>query len=166
MMKIDDGAAAPSTVPWPPIVFGVAAVAAVGVGRALPLPWRLPAGVRAIGGAALAAGLGIDVAAMATMRWHRANILPHRPATTLVTSGPFALTRNPIYLGNTLALAGAGLLLSNPWLPVGAILAARAVARLAILPEERHMAARFGEDWAAYARRVPRWLGAGSRAGL
>jgi protein-S-isoprenylcysteine O-methyltransferase Ste14 len=30
---------------------------------------------------------------------------------------------------------------------------------LAILPEERHIAARFGEDWAASARRVPRWLG-------
>ena len=159
MKTIDDGAAAPSTVPWPPLVFGAAAVAAVGLGRALRLRRRLPTGVRALGAAALAAGLGLDVAAMATMRRHRANILPHRPATALVTSGPFALTRNPIYLGNTLALAGAGLLSSNPWLPLGAALAARAVADLAIVPEERHMAARFGEDWTAYARRVPRWLG-------
>lgn len=159
MREIDDGVAAPSAVPWPPLIFGAAAIAAIGLARERPLRRRLPTGVRALGAAALAAGLGLDVAAMATMRRHRANILPHRPATALVTSGPFALTRNPIYLGNTLALAGAGLLSSNPWLPLGAALAARAVADLAIVPEERHMAARFGEDWTAYARRVPRWLG-------
>jgi protein-S-isoprenylcysteine O-methyltransferase Ste14 len=159
----DVGALAPSSVPWPPIVFGSAAIAAVGIGRAMPARQRLPVSVRALGGAALVAGLGLDVAAMATMHRHRANILPHRPATALVTSGPFALTRNPIYLGNTLALAGAGLLFSNPWLLVGAACAARAVTGLLIAPEERHLAARFGADWVAYARHVPRWLGSGSR---
>ena len=114
-------------------------------------------------GAAPAAGLGRDVAVVATMRRHRADIVPHRPATALVTAGPFALTRNPIDLGNALALAGAGLLFSNPWLPLGAVPAARAVTALAIVPEERHMAARFGEDQAACARRVPRWPGVEGR---
>ena len=83
------------------------------------------------------------------MRRHRANILPHRAATTLVTSGPFALSRNPIYLGNTLLLAGAGVMFGNVWFLLGAIGSAWLVTVLAIRREEAHLEARFGEAWRA-----------------
>ncbi|MDX1717154.1 MAG: methyltransferase, partial [Anderseniella sp.] len=43
---------------------------------------------------------------MWTMFSARTNILPHRAADRLVTHGPFALTRNPIYVGNTIAMLG------------------------------------------------------------
>jgi protein-S-isoprenylcysteine O-methyltransferase Ste14 len=104
------------------------------------------------------AGIGLDVAAMLEMRRHRANILPHRAATALVTTGPFALSRNPIYLGNTALLAGAGLAFGSPWLIIAAAVAAQAVTILAIRREEAHLSARFGDAWAAYAKRTPRWL--------
>jgi protein-S-isoprenylcysteine O-methyltransferase Ste14 len=93
------------------------------------------------------------------MSRQHANILPHRAATALVTSGPFALSRNPIYLGNTIAMAGAGLAFANPWFLPAALLAAVAVTRLAIRREEAHLAARFGAAWDAYSQRTARWFG-------
>ncbi len=104
------------------------------------------------------AGIAIDVAAMLAMRRARANIQPHRAATALVTTGPFALSRNPIYLANTVLIAGAGLAFGNPWLLLMAAVTARLVSLLAIRREEEHLATRFGEAWTAYAQHTPRWL--------
>jgi protein-S-isoprenylcysteine O-methyltransferase Ste14 len=152
--------AAPNRIPWPPILFGAAAVAAVGLGMLVPGPDWLRAPILAIiGWIVLIAGLVLDIAAMATMARQRANILPHRAATALVTGGPFAWSRNPIYLGNTIAMTGAVLAFANPWFLPAAVLAALAVTRLAILREEAHLAARFGEAWEAYCRRTGRWVG-------
>ncbi len=154
----------PNRIPWPPILFGSAALAAWLAGAALPLPWpgATSPGATWLGIAGwglIAAGLGLDLWAMAVMRRRRANILPHRAATTLVTTGPFAWSRNPIYLGNTLLLAGCGLAIGNPWFLAAALAAALAVTGLAIRREEAHLAALFGEDWQRYAARTGRWLG-------
>jgi protein-S-isoprenylcysteine O-methyltransferase Ste14 len=113
---------------------------------------------RAIGGLTMAAGLGFDIAAMFWMHRQRANILPNRAATALVTTGPFAVSRNPIYLGNALLIAGAAPVLDNPWFLPAAVIAAFAVGRLAIRREEAHLAVRFGDAWRDYAKRTPRWL--------
>lgn len=149
---------APNRWPWPPLLLVVAVACAWALGRIAPLPdlpqWALPLGVGLLG-----VGLALDLWAMAEMRQRRANILPHRSATALVTSGPFAFSRNPIYLGNTIVLLGLAGVLGNSWLIVAAPAAALAVERLAIRREEAHLAALFGEDWLRYRGRVSRWLG-------
>lgn len=150
----------PNRIPWPPLIFGGAALAAIALGLALPGAGLLPGGlISFLGWALLALGLGLDIAAMITLRWHEANILPHRPATALVTSGIYAWSRNPIYLGNTLMLIGAALAFANPWFLLAAVVAAGAVLPLAILREERHLAARFGAAWQDYRSRTGRWFG-------
>jgi protein-S-isoprenylcysteine O-methyltransferase Ste14 len=95
---------------------------------------------------------------MREMHRHRANILPHRAATALVTSGPFALSRNPIYLGNTLLMTGAALLFGSLWLLAAALAAAVLVWALAIRREEVHLAAQFGDAWTEYTQRTRRWF--------
>jgi protein-S-isoprenylcysteine O-methyltransferase Ste14 len=75
-----------------------------------------------------------------------------------VTSGPFALSRNPIYLGNTLLITGAALLFASPWLLAAACVAAALVRVLAIRREEAHLAAQFGSVWTDYTQRTRRWL--------
>jgi protein-S-isoprenylcysteine O-methyltransferase Ste14 len=150
----------PNRIPWPPILFVAAALAAVGLGMALPGPAWLEAPVlRILGSVTLLAGLGLDLAAMRTMSRQRANILPHRSATALVTTGPFAWSRNPIYLGNTIVLLGAGFAFANPWFLLAAPAAVIAVTRLAIVREEAHLAGLFGSAWQAYCLRTARWLG-------
>jgi protein-S-isoprenylcysteine O-methyltransferase Ste14 len=76
----------------------------------------------------------------------------------LVTSGPFGLTRNPLYLGNVALWAGFALLARVVWLaPI--IVAALAVEYHAIVRwEERLLVARRGDEYLDYLRRVPRWL--------
>ena len=153
----------PNRIPWPPILYlgGIAAALLLeriwptgSMFRALPLRSLMPAGwlLMACGGL-------IDLAAMLTLSRNQANILPHRAATRLVTSGPFAVSRNPIYLGNTLLMAGAALAFDNIWLLACGLAAALAVRQLAILREEAHLATRFGDEWHAYAGRTRRWLG-------
>jgi protein-S-isoprenylcysteine O-methyltransferase Ste14 len=148
----------PNRIPWPPMVFAGVVVAALVLQYAVPPGLALPSAVRLVGGVAMLAGAALDAAAMIVMHRHHANIQPHRAATALVTTGPFALSRNPIYLGNTLLIAGAGLAFNGPWLLPMAILGAWLVSSLAIRREEAHLAARFGAAWAAYAQRTPRWL--------
>lgn len=147
-------------VPWPPIIFAGTVAVAVMLKYLVPLGGMLPASsaVRLTGAAAMLAGIALDVAAMLEMHRAKANIQPHRAATSLVTTGPFALSRNPIYLGNTVLIAGAGVAFGNPWLVLMAVVIVRLVSLLAVRREEAHLAARFGEAWVAYAKRTPRWL--------
>lgn len=79
-------------------------------------------------------------------------------AKDLVTGGIYAHTRNPMYVGNMLILAGLALA-SNSWLCVGVLIPAYAFVCLAIVTaEERYLRGRFGADFDAYCRDVPRWL--------
>lgn len=156
-----DFAERPNSLPWPPILFASAALVALGLQALLPIPW--PGGpwaaVLAMAGLFLAAaGLALDLATMLAFRRHQTTVLPHRGATRLITDGPFRFSRNPIYVGNTLLVAGAGLVFGVAWLVPAALAGAYATQKLAIEREERHLELRFGETWAAYAARTPRWL--------
>jgi len=151
----------PNTIPWPPILFAGAAVIALGLQTLLPIPWPGGAWAAVLTMAGLfliAAGTALDLATMLAFRRHRTTLLPHRGATKLITDGPFRYSRNPIYLGNTLLVAGVGLAFGIGWLIPAALAGAVATQRLAILREERHLASRFGSAWDAYAARTPRWL--------
>jgi protein-S-isoprenylcysteine O-methyltransferase Ste14 len=151
----------PNTIPWPPLIYGGLAILALGLHWMAPLPW--PGGavrmVLAAAGLCLAcAAIALDVTAALAFRRHRTTIMPHRGATALITGGPFATSRNPIYVANTLLVSGAGLLFGIGWLVLAALAGAALTQKLAIEREERHLAARFGEAWEDYARRTPRWL--------
>jgi protein-S-isoprenylcysteine O-methyltransferase Ste14 len=152
---------APNTVPWPPIIYVSAAAGALVLNLIYPLPW--PQGwaqlvLAALGLCGLCAGIALEAASVLAFRHHRTTILPHKAATALITTGPFAKSRNPIYLGNTILLAGAGLLSGIAWFLPAAFGAAFLTQKLAIEREELHLAARFGAAWQDYATRTPRWL--------
>ena len=165
MTKTRETIAPPNRIPWPPIIFGLAVTAAVVLGFLYPGPeWLRHPVLSGFGWFLFATGLGFDLFAMFTMQRQRANILPHRAATALVTSGPFAWSRNPIYLGNTVAMIGVAFAFANPWFIPAAFVAAAMVVPLAIRREEAHLAAQFGEAWEAYRRRTNRWFGRNSQA--
>ncbi|MEO7071549.1 MAG: isoprenylcysteine carboxylmethyltransferase family protein [Rhodanobacter sp.] len=154
----------PNRIPWPPILYLTAVLAAWALETVCPATSLMPgygarAWLRAVGLVPLCVGVGLDLAAMLAMRRARTNVLPHRGAQHLVTGSVFTFSRNPIYLGNALALAGLALALALPWLLVTTLIVAVLVDRLAIRREERHLSARFGPAFSEYARRVPRWIG-------
>jgi protein-S-isoprenylcysteine O-methyltransferase Ste14 len=140
------------------MLYGAAVATSLALHALRPLSFDLPWPWRAAGLGILGVGLGIDLSAIFTLLRHRTTFRPDRGTTTLVTSGPYALSRNPIYLGNTVALAGLSLATDNVWLLVALPLVTIAVQKLAIEREERHLAAVFAGSWEAYRRRVRRWL--------
>jgi protein-S-isoprenylcysteine O-methyltransferase Ste14 len=145
----------PNRIPWPPLIFATAVMAGLLVHWASPA--SLPQDLVWPGFALLAAGLTLDLWAMWTMFSARTNILPHRAADRLVTSGPFGFMRNPIYVGNTIATVGLGLALQNGWLLAAAVAAAVFTHHLAVVREEAHLKEKFGKEWDDYAARVKRW---------
>lgn len=110
--------------------------------------------VGALGGAA------ITFAGAATLRAARTTLLPMRPheTTSLVTSGIFRWTRNPMYVGLTVVLLGWAAFLSAAWSLLGPVLFVLYVNRFQIQPEERVLTELFGAEYENYARRVRRWL--------
>ncbi len=110
-----------------------------------------------IGPLLVVAGLALAVAAAVEFRRARTTIIPHEEPSAIVTSGVYRLSRNPIYLGDALILAGLGLrwdsVLALALVPVFvAVITARF-----IVPEEARLKARFGAEWEAWAARVRRW---------
>jgi protein-S-isoprenylcysteine O-methyltransferase Ste14 len=113
----------------------------------------------------LAAGLalaGFLLAAPAILAFRRARTTVHPmdpgKTTSLVVGGVYRFTRNPMYLGLALLLAGWGLYLANAlaFLLLPAFVAY--IGRFQIAPEERALAAKFGPDYDAYRARARRWL--------
>jgi len=79
------------------------------------------------------------------------------PPDRLVTTGPFAYTRNPMYLGHVIFLAGMALTLQSPL--AAALAGATAVFfHFRVQRDERRLRERFGAAYAAYLGRVKRWL--------
>ena len=156
-----DPAQRPNTIPWPPLLYVGAAAVALFLDRVVPLPWVGGIAMMilaAIGLCSVCTGIALEVVTALAFRRHKTTILPHRGATALITDGPFAKSRNPIYLGNTLLMLGAGLLFGIAWFLLAGLSAAYLVQKLAIEPEERHLAAKFGAAWRDYTARTPRWL--------
>ena len=150
----------PSAVPWPPVLLAVAIVAALALGRVYPLAWTglddRPA--RAIGYGLGIAGIGLMAWGLGTLVRGRTNVWPHRQADQLVTAGPFRIWRNPIYMGEVLILLGLAQITYNIWFAILAPVFALAVYKLAILPEEGHLEARFGDTYVDYKGRTRRWF--------
>ncbi len=148
-------------VPWPPILYLGAIALGFALGWWIPLPWfanmaadiLFPVGLLVVVG-----GFFLIFAAIRTMRRVSTNIQPTRGADHLVTSGPFAITRNPIYLGNTAVVLGLAPMFSNAWFVVSAIAAAIATQVLQIRREESHLEVRFGKRWRDYRKKVRRWI--------
>jgi protein-S-isoprenylcysteine O-methyltransferase Ste14 len=158
--KSEEAAQRPARFPWPPVLVVATLAAAWGLERAVPTTWpglddplaRLAGSAIGIGGLALMAW------AILTLRRARTTVLPHHGASVLVVSGPFRFRRNPIYLGEVMIFLGLAELTKSLWLVILAPVFALLITWLAILPEERHLEAKFGDAYRAYKARTRRWI--------
>lgn len=157
-MEKPDPSERPNRLPWPPMLYALAIVVALAANALLPLGFGLAWPWRVVGIGILGTGLGLDLSAIFTLLRHRTTFRPDRGTKRLVTSGPYALSRNPIYLGNTIALAGLALATDIVWLLAVLPFVTLAVQKLAVEREEQHLATVFGGAWEAYQRRVRRWV--------
>lgn len=144
----------------PVLLFALVAVAMYGVARAFPA-WTLTLPGRVAAAVALAAiGVAIALAGVAEFRRSRTTVHPQHPerASAVVTRGVYRWTRNPMYLGLLLALAGWSVFLANPAALAALPLFVGYMNRFQIGPEEHAMSAKFGPEYASYLASVRRWL--------
>ena len=105
------------------------------------------------GGAAAFAGWGIVL-----FQVKKTTVVPFGTASNLVTSGPFRVSRNPLYVSLVVTLAAFAVLLDSAWYALMAGLLGAALDRFVIREEERRLHELFGREYAEYAARVRRWL--------
>ncbi len=150
----------PSAVPWPPLLIVATAVAAIALGVLLPFPWP---GLD--DGPARIVGLSFGVIGVALFLWsgyelsrHKTTVMPHKGSDALVTTGPYRVLRNPIYVADVLIFLAVAEVTKNIWFVLLLPAFVGLVTWLAILPEERHLEARFGEAYRAYKEKTRRWI--------
>lgn len=142
----------------PPLVYAAPLVAAWAVDRLGP--WRMPDSRWRTGAGMglVAAGIAVSAAGAAAFRKSRTPVIPGRPAAAMVTTGPYLYTRNPMYLGLTVAYAGGSLLLGTWWAPLCLPAVVAFVDRNVIQREEAYLRSRFGEAYEAFCRHTRRWV--------
>lgn len=145
----------PGVIAPPPLIY----LAGLAIGFALDRFWPLDFD-RYLSAGIVLIGLGIALMAIGIREFKRAktDFLPIRPTVRIITTGPFRVTRNPLYLAMTLIYAGIGAASGILWVffllvPVLAVMHYGVIAR-----EERYLERKFGDEYLAYKRRVRRWL--------
>jgi protein-S-isoprenylcysteine O-methyltransferase Ste14 len=131
-----------------------------GISLVAPQP-HVPAAVR-LGACIVLAlvGLAFGVAGVVSFRRARTTVNPTTPAaaSSLVSSGVYRITRNPMYVGLALLLFAWAVFLSSAWSLLGVLAFVLYIGRFQIVPEERALAQLFGSEYTAYQAKVRRWL--------
>ena len=145
----------------PPILTVLVALLMWALDRWMPLAQWIDPPLNRLGGLVAAFGAAIAVAAFARFRKVGTTVSPLEPskASYLVTDGVFRVSRNPMYLGLLLLLIGWAIWLgsASPWLVPPLFVIVLTVVQ--IIPEERALLQRFGEQYVSYQRSVARWIG-------
>lgn len=144
----------------PPVVVAIIGVVMWAVGRKLELG-KFEAALQApVAGVLLIVGLLLMFVAVASFIAAKTTVNPLRPSRTssLVTTGIFRISRNPMYLGDLLVLAALAVWLGNVVNVVLLVFFIWYINRFQIIPEERALTNLFGESYVAYCSRVRRWL--------
>jgi protein-S-isoprenylcysteine O-methyltransferase Ste14 len=118
-----------------------------------PARWEIATGLVLV-----IAGVAINVWAECHFRRAGVGACPFSPAPLVVESGPYRFTRNPMYVGLIALCLSVALLCGAPLNAWTAAAYAIWLHRRYVLPEEQFLMRERGEEYAAYARRVPRWI--------
>lgn len=143
----------------PPFIYLGMLLLGLALDRLLPCTIAVERTARLAGAVILiAAGAALLLAASGLFRRRGTEVRPWLPSAVLVDVGPYAFTRNPMYLGMALVYLGIALALASVgmlilFLPLVAIIQTQVIAR-----EERYLSAKFGDAYRTYRARVRRWI--------
>ena len=149
----------PNVVIHPPIALGMAIVIAFAANWVYPLPFVSPEIPH------LEFGLVVMLFALLLVRWAiqtfrkaKTNILTNQAALAIVSTGPFAFSRNPIYVGALLGLIGFALAANSLWFLVALVVIFFVLEFGVVAREEAYLTRKFGQTYLDYKSKVRRWL--------
>jgi len=144
------------------VVFGIPFLAAIALQLLLSTSYPPAIPILALvllGVSLIIAGITLIVKARRTFARYGQPTDPGHPTGRIISTGVFSYSRNPLYLGGVSVLLGISLTFNLPWVSLLLLPSIVACHFILIAPEERYLAARFGEEYASYTAQVHRWLG-------
>ena len=155
---VGDNADRPGVVAPPPLIYLFFLVLGLAADFAWPLAVLPRAAQYAAGVALIAPALAILAVTVRRFRRAGTSFDVRKPATALITDGPFRFSRNPIYLAMSLAHAGLAVLIDSPWI-LALLAPALVVMQYGVIRrEERYLDRKFGDEYRRYKDTVRRWL--------
>lgn len=148
----------PGVVAPPPLILLGFLLAGLALDWIRPLPLLPAAAQYAIGGVLVALASAFAFSAIACFLRAGTNVPTRRPATALVTGGPYRFSRNPIYTGMILLLLGIGAMVDSVWIVAMAAPFALVIRYGVIAREERYLEAKFGDSYRTFRNSVRRWI--------
>jgi protein-S-isoprenylcysteine O-methyltransferase Ste14 len=143
---------------WPPVAVGAPLVLGLLISWLVGDSLSTSAVTTGLGWLLVAVFVGWNGWALLTMARQRTALLPGGATTVVIDSGPFARSRNPLYVGLLVMSAGVSVLAGSLWGLIALPLEWALLRWGAVLPEERYLAAKLGSAYADYTDRVRRWL--------
>lgn len=141
-----------------PVVYVAFFLLAWALSTVWPLPLPANPWTWFLGWTAIDASVLLMLWAAWLMLWRKTTLNPYGKPQQLLTEGPFRVTRNPIYVADTLLYIGAALLFADIWAWVFLPVVVVAVSMGVIRHEERLLVQHFGDDYRTYMSKVRRWL--------
>ena len=142
----------------PPILTVLHIIAAFLLARFIPLLPTVPPIIKYIGFVLVVIGFLFGLGAVLAFRRARTTLDPYHPVSSIVTSGVYGFSRNPIYLGFLLMVIGIPLNAGTYWGTILAPIFILLCNKLVIEHEESYLEKKFGETYTSYKSRVRRWL--------
>jgi protein-S-isoprenylcysteine O-methyltransferase Ste14 len=145
----------------PPPIVGITIAAGMWVFAHMQPVFQWPKRIRLLVAIAFCViGVAIAIGGVLSFRRARTTVNPLKPESSaaLVSTGVYAFTRNPMYVGMVLIVIGWAIYLSSFWALPGPVLYGLYLTRFQIIPEERALTRLFGSSFTDYRQRVRRWL--------
>ena len=157
-MDVDDDRKGPGLRFPPPLIAVIVIALAWQLDSFVPWPILPDDAYRPLGAVGVVAALVLAIAAVWQLRRAGTAVEPWHPTTAVVRRGVYGFSRNPIYLAFCLATLGVGLWLDSGWIALSTLAVGALLQWFVIRREEAYLAARFGDRYRDYCRRVRRWL--------
>jgi protein-S-isoprenylcysteine O-methyltransferase Ste14 len=143
----------------PPIAWALGVLVGLALNWLMPLPFMPPAvSARWLGGTLFAIALALLVWAIATLTRAGSHVPTSMPTTTIVDTGPYRFTRNPIYLAMFLGLVALAMVFDSLWLLAVLVPFALVIRYGVVTREEAYLERKFDDVYRRYRSRVRRWL--------
>jgi len=145
----------------PPIIFSLSLIVALVISFYLPLYRVNNVSYQKLGWFLVLVGIILDFWALQEFRKARTPLIPNQKPATLVKSGPYAHSRNAIYLGYVLILVGFAVVAQSVTAFIGPIILFLGLNFITIPNEEKVLSDEFGAEYLSYKEKVKRWFGVG-----
>jgi protein-S-isoprenylcysteine O-methyltransferase Ste14 len=150
---------APAFRIWPPVALGLPLAVGLTLSATAGDPVAIAtSNTRWVGWLLVLAFVVWNGWTLAYMATHRTAVLPGAATVLVLQSGPFRVSRNPLYVGLVALDLGWALVADSFWALVFVPIGVAALWWGAVRPEERYLSAKFGAEYDTYRARVRRWL--------